>query len=447
MKIARINPLYKKGNINKCENYRPISVLPIFSKITEKLINFQIMDYLERNNILDSNQFGFRKGIGTRDAIISFTNKTFQAFNKGNCVLGIFIDFSKAFDTIDHDILLLKLKSIGFKSTAIKWIENYLKDRSQRTKINTTLSAPQTIKCGVPQGSVLGSTLFLIYINDLACQLKVLSPILYADDTNLFFESKDLHKQMHSINEDLKILQSWCNQNKLTINFNKTCYILLKNPQNSYHFDEQSLLINGHAINKSDNIKFLGVLIDPQLNWSNHISKLLKDFRPYAGLFFRLSQYLSKDVLLILYNSFINSKLSYCVEAWGNAPDCYLNKIKVFQNRLLRIINKKAYDFSANPLFNLNRILTIKKLYKYKVLIKAHNTFYKTNNNRTITHLTTRQTHINLKIPLFKSKAGQCCLDYQESLLWNRLPVTLRKIVNANSFKNELKRYLRQPDD
>ena len=442
MKVARINPLYKKGSPNRCENYRPISILPIFSKITEKIINSQIIKYLEESNILNPVQFGFRKNLGTSDALLSFTNKTLKAFNHGNCVLGIFIDFSKAFDTVDHNILLTKLKTIGFKRSAINWIKNYLSNRKQLTKINDSLSTASTITCGVPQGSVLGSTLFLVYVNDLTQKLKYLTPILYADDTNLFIESKNLNGSIDSINADLETLHNWCNLNKLTINLEKTNYIILKNPQNTFKFKEKSLKINGLPIEYSNDIKFLGIHLDSQMNWNRHISKVLKDFRPFAGLFYRMSQHLSRDILIILYNSFINSKLSYCLEAWGNAPSCYLSKIQVFQNKILRIMNRKAFDTSALPLYNKSKILNIQNLYKFKILIKAHKTFYRIKQDIAINHLITRQTFNNLKIPFYKSKAGQRSLNYQESALWNGLPSHLKHIQQTKLFKQDLKRYL-----
>jgi retron-type reverse transcriptase len=189
MKKARVIPLYKKGSVNLPENYRPISILPIFSKILERAANTQLLTYLESNQLLSSHQYGFRKDTSTTDTVIEFKNGTLQAFNDGKCVLGIFIDFSKAFDPINHSILLQKLRLFNFNETAILWIKNYLSNRTQVTWINGKSSQEENISCGVPQGSILASTLFLIYINDLTTVLKILKPILYADDTNLFYES------------------------------------------------------------------------------------------------------------------------------------------------------------------------------------------------------------------------------------------------------------------
>lgn len=440
MKIARINPIYKKGSPDVSENYRPISILPIFSKITEKILNEQILKYLETNNLLSDSQFGFRKNRSTADALIAFTNQTLKAFNSKHCVLGIFIDFSKAFDTIDHGILLTKLQSIGFSTSSVNLLKNYVSNRKQVTKINQTISDINNITCEVPQGSVLGSTLFLIYINDLCYHLKHLTPILYADDTNLFIQSHNLNSKITSINEDLSTLYRWCIMNKLTINLTKTNYIILKNHQNKFCFNKNSIVLNNIPITNSNSIKFLGILLDNHLNWTSHVTNILTDLRPIAGLFYRISSFLPTNILLLLYNSFINSKLTYCLESWGSMPQYSTTKIHIFQKKLLRIINKKPFDFPSADLFRKNRILNINQLYKQKILLQAHSSFHNTSHTRHTYH--TRHVSSNLSIPLFKTSAGQRSTTYQESALWNNLPNNLKSIQSKIMFKKELKHFL-----
>ena len=364
LKYAKILPIHKKGPVNEVSNYRPISILPGFSKVIEKLINSQLLNHLETNNLLSPQQYGFRKSRSTTDAVIEFKNNTLKAFNDGKCVIGIFIDFSKAFDTINHKILFTKLKALGFSQSVILWIQNYLLDRTQSTVINYSLSSSQTFNCGVPQGSVLGPTLFLIYINDLSNKLKYLNPIFYADDTNLFYESKDLNADIDLINSDLNVLNEWCTENRLTINFEKCNFIILKNPQNKLNFQKESISLGDVKLKFSTEIKFLGTILDSQLNWKDHISNLLKQLRPISGCIYRLS-HLPIKILILIYHSFIHSKLNYCIEAWGNAPNIYLSKLINFQKKILRIIYKKPFDYPTSNLFKISKILNIHQIYKF----------------------------------------------------------------------------------
>ena len=251
MKAARVTPIYKAGQKTKCKNYRPISILPVFSKVLEKIVNNQILNHLETNNLINKNQYGFRKNLGTSHALAAFTQETYEAFDNGHCVLGIFIDFSKAFDTINHDILLTKLTQLNFSACTVKWIRDYLTQRVQKTKVNDALSSFGNLTCGVPQGSILGPTLFLVYINDLCEVLKTLKPVLYADDTSLFVGSKDLNSITDKINADLKLFYTWCLRNRLTINFDKTSYIVFKNPQNRFQLNQNSILLHNISIQVS----------------------------------------------------------------------------------------------------------------------------------------------------------------------------------------------------
>ena len=205
MKMARVTPIHKKGSESECANYRPISILPIFSKVMEKIVNNQILNYLESKNLFNKTQFGFRKNLGTSNALLEFSTQAYKAFNEGNAILGIFIDFSKAFDTIDHNILLIKLQQLNFSAQTINWIRDYLSNRTQQTKIDNALSSEKRITCGVS-----GTYTFFIYVNDLEKVFTHLKPIIYADDTSVFLQSKNLNNMMPDINSDLTKLNFRC---------------------------------------------------------------------------------------------------------------------------------------------------------------------------------------------------------------------------------------------
>jgi hypothetical protein len=274
MKKAKVKPIFKKGDPLLPSNYRPISILPVISKVLEKLVNNQLTYYLETNKLIHERQFGFRQNKSTTDAVIQFMNLSLRALNSGSCVLGIFIDFSKAFDTIDYPILLSKLSYLGLSSETLQWFRSYLSERTQAIAIDNIISDTAPITTGVPQGSILGPTLFLIYINDLCNQLTALEPILYADDTNLFLKANNLNEFTDCVNDDLCKLSQWCIKNKLTINLDKTNYFIIKNWQNRSNFNNDTSVLNNSVIPRVETVKFLGIYIDEHLNFSAHIQHL-----------------------------------------------------------------------------------------------------------------------------------------------------------------------------
>lgn len=217
--------------------------------------------------------------------------------------------------------------------------------------------------------------------------------------------------------------------------------MVLKNPQNTFTLVENQILLNNKPLNYSNNIKFLGIIIDKHLNWSEHINNLLIQLRPLSGLLYRCSQYLPYKILILIYNSFINSKLNYGIEAWGNAPTKYINRLYLYQKKVVRILNKKPFDFSTSLLFTNNKLLNIHLIYRFKTLKKAHSFFY-TSVNHQHSSVHTRQTLHNLPLPPSTTAAGHRRPRYQEAALWNNLPIDLRLIRDPVAFGRRLKLYL-----
>lgn len=442
MKLARVTPLFKnKGSRKICGSYRPISILPIFSKILEKIVNLQLKSYLANNCLISLDQYGFQEGKGTTQALLQFTQKAFNAMHNSETILGIFIDFQKAFDTINHKILFKKMeRSFHFSNSALTWFKSYLSDRSQYVSCEEHSSSTLPITCGVPQGSTLGPTLFLMYINDLTEVCSIFSPILFADDTNLFFHKKRPHLSIEALNNELGIISKWCISNKLTINLDKTNFTVLKNHQNRYQFNE-SLYIQNTLIPKTDSITFLGVSIDTKLHWGDHISNLKSSLRKSLGLIYAASSFLPTPILIMLYNCLINSKLTYCIEAWGNAHFTNLEKIHVIQKKILRIIFKGSFNEHSVPFFQKANILPIQQLYIQKIAILAHNSYYtchsKNDNDQRL-----RRSKFDLPVPKFLTERGQRSPDYQIASIWNSLPDTVRAVGRVGTFRVTLKRHL-----
>ena len=233
LKLANVAPVFKANDEMTSTNNRLVSVLHLFSKLVERLMYNRLVTYINENRLLYKYQFGFQEGKATYMALIVLIGKVTEALDKGESVIGVFLDFSKAFDTVDHGILLAKLKKYGVHDTALKWFEDYLTNRMQYATYNSIKSEQKIIDCGVPQGSILGPLLFLLYINDLSTVSEPCFSILFADDTNMFIAGKYIQDMCHKLNEDLTKIQEWLCCNKLSLNVSNTHYMVFT-PRNKF---------------------------------------------------------------------------------------------------------------------------------------------------------------------------------------------------------------------
>ena len=274
LKIAKVTPVYKSGDQT---NYRPISVLPVFSKILERIIYNRLYNYLTANNLLYDKQFGFQKNNSTEHAILQLVRDIRNSFEKGEFTLGVFIDLSKAFDTVDHEILLRKIMSYGINERMLKLLKNYLLDRKQYIYYNDTSMDLLQVPCGVPQGSILGPLLFLIYVNDLYKASSTLMEVMFADDTNLFISNKNIETLFTDMNTELAKITIWFKANKLSLNVKKTKWILFHSTSKRRSVPSvlPQLEIGNDVIERETVTKFLGVLIDENLIesywWKSHV--------------------------------------------------------------------------------------------------------------------------------------------------------------------------------
>ena len=298
-------------------------------------------------------------------ALIILIENLLTALDSGNCAVGIFLDFQKAFDTVDHNILLDKLHWYGIRGTAHEWFCSYLHNRKQSAIFNGYESEYKLLKWCVPQGSIFGPLLFLVYINDLPSVSDLFMPILFADDTNLFCTGKDLKALSHKINEEIAKIYAWVNANKLSLNIDKTNFMLFTPRNSSRCIDD--IVINGIRIAEVTETKFLGVIIDNTLKWSTHILYTRKKIAKGIGILLKARKCFNNETLLSLYHTFVYPYLSYCIHVWDRAFDTHLNELIVLQNKIIRIINGVPPRTNVERLYVTMGILSLKRIYNYAI--------------------------------------------------------------------------------
>lgn len=360
-KRAKVVPVFKSGSKLDPGNYRPISLLPTLSKVVEKVVHQQVVSYLNKNNILFKHQYGFRGGFSCEQLLLKLQDLLYKAKAKKEYSIMVFIDLKKAFDTTAHHILLSKIKHYGLP---VDWFKSYLGERGQYTNIRCAESKDKIIEIGVPQGSILGPLLFLLYLNDMPLSTKLLS-LLYADDTTYLMSNKCLSTLIEIVNLELKKVEAWFACNFLTLHPGKTRFILV-GP--GVH-ENVNIELCGQLVNrvgerqKEKSFKLVGVHLDENLSWKYHIQKIHSKVSSALSLIRRSKKHLPLAIKCMLYNSLIESHLGYCISIWGG-PSGNLKQLEIAQKKAMRLITNSKYNAHTDPLFGKLKILKLNDLYE-----------------------------------------------------------------------------------
>lgn len=445
LKIAKIIPVFKGGDSSQLSNYRPISILPAIGKVIERLVYNRLLEHVEINNILSASQYGFRKKLSPQSAILSMLNQIINSIDNGEYVIGIFLDLKKAFDTIDHEILLKKMQHYGIRSDALNWFRSYLNNRRQYTFVNNCTSTFQPITHGVPQGSTLGPLLFLIFINDLTTVSNLLRFILFADDTNVFCSGDNLPNLCDIVNTELAKISNWLNSNKLSLNISKTHYLIFTRKKNPVNI---SIYLCGDKLERCSSTKFLGVIVDEKLCWKEHISYVCKKVSKSIGIISKIKDNLDSKTKILLYYTLVYPYFQYCVTAWGSARPSHLKPLIIKQKAIIRIISNANFLQHTDPLFKNLCLLKFMDICKLEVLKFTHSQIFNNANpiiqfqEASATHCVNTRYRTNLRPGRPKSELKKQFITYSGCIHWNNLPNHLRTTENSTTFKINLKQHL-----
>ena len=455
-KMARVLPIFKSGEKGDLSNYRPISIISAIAKVFGRLVYDQFYTYLTSNRLINSYQSGFRPTYSTLTSLLESTNNWCVNIDRGLLNGVVFIDLKKAFDTIDHEVLISKLRAYGVDDLTLPWFRSYLADRKQRCFVNGQFSNSSFITKGVPQGSIIGPLLFLVYINDLPNCLNEGIPRMFADDTNISFSSNTLSDLERLINFELQSLSRWLIANKLSLNIAKTEFMVIGSRQRLATFDDHELCVtvNNASVKQVKSAKTLGLTLDENLTCRDHVEVISKKISSGIGALKRIRGLIDQETAIKVYPGFIEPYFSYCAPVWDGLGHTLSDRLQKLQNRAARVITRSSYDISSNLLLDQLKWnnLSVNRLKQKAILM------YKTLNGQTPQYLhemfssrrcqyPLRNSNGKLFIPKRNTDYLKRSFSYSGAILWNNLPESLRLSSSFTAFKSSLESlYSRRTD-
>ena len=450
LKIAIVKPIYKKkGSKLDKRNYRPISGLPIISKIFESVMYRRISDHCNENKLLNIDQFGYQAKSGTETAMLHTMNDIYRCMDKKLVTALLTIDLSNAFDCLNHEILIIKLRKMRFPNFFMNLIESYFINRYQYVKVDDILSHIKRIYCGAPQGGVLSGLFFNIYVNSIFDLLLSNKLRLYCDDMSLIAYGVDKDELKRKLEHDLLLINTWLDFHRLKANFNKTNYVLFCGRKKFEPFTDRALdiKINDSLIERVDHVKIVGLYIDEQLNFSYHIDYIKKKINPFVAKFFHIRRFISEKTALNLYYAHVYSHLIFMNSIWSVAPNYLIESLGVIQRRALRIVYRKDRLCHSVELFDENvlPLSAVIIMHENLVLFKMLKNLLKNNiplitANDMHSHNTRRNHHLILYHT--STAIGQNNFYFRAIRSFNALPDYVKKFNSIGLFKTRLKEHL-----
>ena len=436
-KRATIIPLYKGGTKTEVSNYRPVSLLPLPGKLLEKIVHACLTHFLDENKIISDKQGGFRKGFSTSTSIANLTDDLLTGINRGEIALAAFMDLRKAFDTVDHSILLNKLKCYGVCDNNLNWCANYLQNRTQRTLANGVLSPECKITCGVPQGSVIGPLFFILYINDFQLAVRNSSTQLYADDTVIYVTGENKEAATRKLQPALNQFSLWCKANKLTLNASKTKLVVFGTRYKVKKAREAVVKIGDTPLQVVPSYKYLGFVLDSTLSFNCHVKAVSAMVTYKANLLAKIRKFLTEAVALKIYKSMILPYFDYGDVVYNQASQEGLDKLQRLQNKCLKICKGYNMRFETEALHTITRVPMLRE----RRVAHINNFMYGRLSNPSLLDARDIRTRAHdaqlFKVAVPKLEAYKRAVVYAGSNQWDNLPIDTRNIQNLSLFKSK----------
>ena len=437
LKIARISPKHKEDSYSEPSNFRPISSLSYLSKVYEKFFSLRIIKFFSKYSVIAPNQYGFQNGRSTTDALINLTEQMYSAIDNNSFFIAAIIDIRKAFDCVNHEILKAKLERYGIRGMPLKWLDSYLTDRKCYVELGSHKSKMNTFNVGVPQGSILGPTLFLIYINNLPKISDILKTQLFADDTIVSSSGINIDSLIETTNTELSKLQDWTEANKLTIHAGKTNLLLVSKRRAS---TSSNIIFMDRTILPVNNCKYLGIYLDDRLTFKDHINYIISKISRHTGILYKIKDNLPTKTRIDYYYAYIYPYLSYNTIIWGSADTTHIQPLINQQKRAIRTIANAGFRDHTNPLFKQFKLLKLQDIHKFQL---GTFMFHARQRGEYATQSRYQTRGLNRVLSDYhRLSTTQRAVSYTAPTFWNSLPEYLRCLNSYNVFRKSLKNFL-----